>query len=92
MKKQEKMQLLNRRNALKSIPGHNAPLIEVVDNRRALIENHLGITSYEQNEISIKICNGIIEVLGSSLEILCMSKDRIVIYGDIEEIRFWRNR
>ena len=67
------------------LPG--CSLIEVVDDRRVLIENHKGIVAYGCNEICVKVHNGTVKIEGSHLELMCMSKERIVIIGQIEGVR-----
>ena len=77
-------------SAFSSVPMGSVPLIEITENKRALIENHLGVTSYGLNEIRIKVRRGSIEISGEELEILCMSKERIVICGVIIAVHLWR--
>lgn len=89
MKEQGKIRFGGRSNILSSVPTHGVSLIEVADNRRVLIENHFGVTSYGQNSICVKVRRGIIEISGDKLEILCMSRERIVICGVIGSIQLW---
>ena len=77
----------SKANASSPISLRPLPLIEVVGTRRVLVENHLGVISYSLNSILVKVCNGTIEVLGDKLEILCMSRDRIVICGSISSVQ-----
>ena len=64
------------------------PLIEIAGNKRILIENHLGITEYSTDTICVKLRKGMIEISGLDLEMLCMSKERVVICGVINGVRF----
>jgi len=66
------------------------PLIEICGYKRVLIENHFGIAMYSSQEIIIKVCFGCIQVLGCGLVIKKFCKEKIVISGDIDAIRFQR--
>ena len=65
------------------------PLVEIAGNKRVLVENHMGIVKYGAEEIGVKVRHGTICVKGSHLEIACISKDKLVICGQIEGIRFY---
>ena len=64
-----------------SLPG--VPLVEIYNNQRVLIENHHGILSYECHEIHIRMCYGKICVCGENLELRRISKEQLVITGNI---------
>ena len=73
------------------LPGESlggTPLLEVLGNNRVLIENHKGITCYSNDKISINTVCGGITVHGDAMEIICMSKPRLVITGDIHSVTF----
>lgn len=70
------------------LPMRAVPLIEIAENKRILVENHLGITAYGPDTICVKLRRGMIEISGNGLEMLCMSKDRVVICGVINTVRF----
>ena len=61
------------------VPGKT--LIEIVDNRSILIENHCGVISYGKERIIIKTKNGCIIVSGTCLILSKMSKDILRITG-----------
>lgn len=65
-------------------------IIEIVGEKRVLIENHRGIITYGKEEIVIKVMNGSVLVCGSSLEIIHMTKDKLVITGIIHSISLQR--
>lgn len=73
-------------------PIMGMPLVEILSNRRVLIENHRGVTSYSCCEISVCTKLGEICISGSKLEIANMTKYRIVITGKIENVALmkWR--
>lgn len=66
---------------LEVLPG--VPLIEIYDNRRVLIENHMGILNYSCREVQIRMRYGCICVCGEQLKLMKMSKHDLVITGCI---------
>lgn len=70
------------------IPGK--PLIEILDNQRVLIENHLGVCEYEDTVIRVRVKSGSIRVLGCNLELARMTKGVLVISGQIEAVQLHR--
>ena len=72
------------------LPG--VPLIEIVDNRRVLIENHSGMIAYEKTKICVKVGCGHIEVNGNDLILAKMSSDQLIINGIIRDVILQYNR
>ena len=70
------------------VPGY--PLVEISGDRRVLIENHLGITQYSREEICVKAKFGWISVCGGCLELVCMSREQLIISGKIEQVKLIR--
>ena len=70
------------------IPG--LPLIEIVDNRRVLIENHRGVKEYGETMIRIKVKYGSVCVYGQNLELTKMLKGQLIISGTIESVQLCR--
>jgi len=71
-----------------AIPG--LPLIEIVGDRRVLIEHHCGVTEYGCQQISIKVRQGHICVYGDKLELALMTREQLIISGHIEGVRLVR--
>lgn len=65
-------------------------IVEITEDRRVLIENHLGVTAYGTDKIVIKVRYGFLCVCGKKLEILHMSKDQLVVYGCIQGVHLQR--
>ena len=63
------------------IPG--TTLVEIAGNKRVLIENHKGVTSYNTDSIHVTSTNGSLIVSGNELLIASMSKQQLVITGCI---------
>ena len=57
------------------------PVISVCGDREIYIENHKGLAGYTDSEIRIKMRGGVMRVVGSSLKIIVMEYDRMVING-----------
>jgi len=70
------------------LPG--APIVEITDGRRVLIENHRGVTEYGDKQISVMVRFGKVLVSGDHLELGFMSKQQLVICGCIEGVSIVR--
>ena len=68
------------------IPG--VPLIEIISDKRVLIENHQGICKYTREQICIYAQCGIICINGMNLYLENMSKQQIVVSGNVHGV-FW---
>ena len=64
------------------------PLLEICGRRRVLVENHLGISGYDEDRIIVKVCLGYIYVQGRALKITKICKEKLVITGVVDEIHF----
>ena len=71
-----------------SVPGH--PIVEIYGDRRVLIESHLGIAAYGKERILVNVRFGIICVCGCNLEILRMTKEQVIIHGNIDSVTIQR--
>lgn len=65
-----------------SAPG--TTVVELTANRRVLIENHRGVTTYGCSEICVNGSNGTICIRGKYLQLARMSKLQLVITGCVE--------
>lgn len=75
---------------LPSEPMPGKTLVEVLGDRRVLIENHMGVTCYNAKKINIKSSYGLLCVSGGCLELAHMSKLQLVITGHIDCISLIR--
>ena len=69
-------------------PAPKQPLVELYGQKRALIENHCGVTGYGSTEICVKVRYGQIVLCGNCLELTRMTKDQLVVTGTIDSVRF----
>lgn len=68
------------------LPGEampRQPILEIVGDRRVLIENHMGVTEYTLEKIRIRMNYGEVCICGSGLQLARMSRDQLVISGRI---------
>lgn len=68
------------------LPGESFPgtaVVELLGDRRVLIEGHIGITGYGSTEISVRMRYGQLKICGTNLEVVTMSKEQLVITGSI---------
>ena len=63
------------------------PVVELVGQGRLLIENHQGVLSYAPNEIGIKVSYGSVFVAGKDLQLMEMSRVKLVICGRIDGLQ-----
>lgn len=64
-----------------------ASLIELFDDQRVLIENHISVLAYSSDSICVKMQYGHVCVWGQDLLINKMCKDQLVIMGEITAIQ-----
>lgn len=71
-----------------SVPGTS--LVEIYGYRRVLIENHKGVSMYGCKEICVKVSYGQLRICGSGLELARMTKQQLVITGQIDSLLLCR--
>ena len=70
------------------LPG--VPIVELAGTKRVLIENHRGVIEYDSSRIRISVKFGKIDVTGSGLEICYMSRQQLIITGQIDSVQIER--
>ena len=65
-------------------------IVEILGDRRILIENHRGVVTYSKEKILVKVKYGTVSVCGRNLELTSMTKDQLVIFGNIQCISLHR--
>lgn len=80
------MQRIVRGMDLTTEPLPGWPLAEIAGEHRVLIENHQGVVKYSCNEILARVSFGYFCINGDGLELLQMTKERLVIGGCIDSI------
>lgn len=73
-----------------TLPG--MPLVEICGERRVLIENHGGVSRYGTELICVRVKYGELVVRGCGLELVKMSKEQLVICGQIDCVSLERRR
>lgn len=72
------------------MPGQT--LLELLDDRRILIEHHSGVTEYTSQKIQVKVRYGYLCILGTGLCLSKMSSEQLVISGCISSVTVLRGR
>ena len=75
------------------LPGEPFPgesVVELVGERRILVENHRGVTEYGHERICIRLRCGILTVCGKNLELARMTKELLVITGTVDSVALQR--
>ncbi|HHZ00459.1 MAG TPA: YabP/YqfC family sporulation protein [Sedimentibacter sp.] len=57
-------------------------------NKKVIIENHLGLTLYEDNQVSVKTRDQDITIKGSKFKIEEINQYKLIVKGKIKEIVF----
>lgn len=84
----------SRINNLLDLPQEvvsNEPKITIVGFKETLIENYKNILEYEENFIKINTYIGTVSFWGDNLRLRQMSKEDIIIEGNIEKIDYESN-
>ena len=68
------------------------PIIEIVGDRRVLIENHQGVAAYGKEKILVCVKFGSVCICGCNLEMMHMTKEQLVVYGRIDSVSLQRRR
>lgn len=63
------------------------PILEIAGNRQVLIENHQSVIGYSEESICIKVNYGCVCVNGCGLTLSKLSKDQLVIHGEIISVQ-----
>ncbi|WP_432664589.1 sporulation protein YqfC [Wukongibacter baidiensis] len=66
------------------------PKVTFIGNLQVNIENHKGIVEYSNDNVRIKIKDGILKVSGMDLVIKTIVTEEIIISGKIASIDFFR--
>lgn len=76
-----------------NLPGESLPgqvLVEITGDNRVLIEHHRGVREYSRSRIGVNVKYGVIQICGSCLELRSMTKEQLVISGNIDCIMLKR--
>lgn len=84
------MERIQRQMELSPEPVPGLPLVEISGQRRVLIENHGGVSSYGREQICVRVNYGEISVRGFGLELARMSREQLVITGRIDCVNLHR--
>ncbi len=85
---------MNRFEKLFEIPEElvsDIPKVTIMGFNRMLIENYKCVLEYQDFYIRIKMKNGLLSIEGYNLEMNEMTKDDLVITGNIEDLDFEEN-
>lgn len=70
------------------LPGQT--VVELLGDRRVLIEHHIGVTEYSRERIQIRVKYGLLSVCGEGLELCRMTSNQLVIMGRIDALTLFR--
>lgn len=70
------------------LPG--VPIVEIAGDRRVLVERHGGVVEYGPERIRIRVRYGIVCISGCGLELTQMTRQQLIISGQIDCIALQR--
>lgn len=70
----------------------NVPLIEIIADKRVLIENHRGVYRYTREQICVHTSSGMIRIDGQKLFLEKMTHDQLTIVGRIDNVSICRGK
>lgn len=73
-----------------SVPAQ--PIVEIAGDSRVLIECHRGVLAYSRERIHVGVRYGSLCICGCGLEMVHMSKEKLIIYGKIDSVSLQRRR
>lgn len=85
--------IINRLTGILDMPAQplpGIPIVELVGTGRALIENHNGVIAYANELVCVQVKFGKISVIGCGLKICYMSRQQLIITGQITSIQLER--
>lgn len=71
-----------------TLPGQ--PVVEIAGDKRVLVECHQGVLAYSRERIQVKVRYGCLCICGCNLEMLHMTKEKLIIYGRIDSVQLQR--
>lgn len=71
-----------------AFPGF--PILEISGDRRVLVENHCGVLEYGKNCVAVKMSYGQVRIQGECLQILCLTRQQLVVCGKISQVTLGR--
>lgn len=69
-------------------PGQ--PIVEIAGDSRVLIECHRGVLAYSREQIQVGVRYGSLCICGCGLEMVHMSREKLIIYGKIDSVNLQR--
>lgn len=66
------------------------PIIEIAGFQRILIENHHGVGQYSTEKVTVRVNCGEISVCGNNLTLCHMTKAKLVIIGQVDQVNLTR--
>lgn len=64
------------------------PKVSICGDKEIFIENHKGLVEYGTERLSVKMNDGVMNIIGSSLRIIVLETDRMVVNGEFERVEY----
>lgn len=83
-------QTFSRELDVGSQPMPGLPLVELAGDSRVLVENHRGVLEYSEERIGVRVGFGCILIQGEGLRLGKMTRQSLVIHGQIHSVSLER--
>ena len=70
------------------LPGQS--VVEVIGEGRVLVEGHRGVSEYNECSIDVKVCFGVVKILGCNLKLSVLDDNKLVISGAVQCVQLVR--
>ncbi len=70
----------------KELPPKQRTLVELYGRERVLVEAHGGILSFSEDCIRVIATYGVLVIRGQKLWVCCMSREQLIIRGNIAQV------
>ena len=64
------------------------PRVEIIGNRRVVVENHHGIQEYDEGVLRIKCSGCEVRITGDGLRLAALSLDELAVTGTIVSVEY----
>lgn len=63
--------------------GPKETVLELLGDRRVLLENHHGVCGYDRGMIQVRTSHGVVRITGNNLTMTVMTKYQLIVSGRI---------
>ena len=75
------------------LPGESLPgqcIVELMGDRRVLVEHHRGVQEYSRETIGVRVNYGVLQISGCDLELVQMTREQLIVRGTVHQLTLCR--